>query len=204
MSYQTTKGYSEVVDLESHIEESKWSASKRILCAIFGVVLTTVIALLTASTILWPTHAHVKDIITCGHSIETAQTSGCLYDPLTVRWLPPQCPRTGTDDFAKFNDGQPWRYWADSEGSREFKNLALQFDASGYYTTNKEHLAHCAFMLIRVADALRTGERVDDMTADYDHSKHCAMLLLNRSMSSPTVDEIQTWGRVKLGTCSYR
>ena len=54
-----------------------------------------------------------------------------------------------------------------------------------YFTTNREHLAHCAFHLLRVSDALRDKVTYDFKVYAQHHNRHCAMMLLNASMQAP-------------------
>ena len=141
----------------------------------------------------------------CGTSIPEAISLGCVFDPLTVYWLPPTCSRFGASEFTSFNDGKPWRYWSDVEGREEIIDLPTS-GLGLYYTTEAEHMAHCAFMLLRMADALQNDRKggtrgVDDMTMDFKHSRHCVMMLLNASLSSPTRETINSFGKVQLGSC---
>jgi hypothetical protein len=143
--------------------------------------------------------------LTCGTSLAEATSSGCLFDPLTVQWLPSQCSRELADDYSKqpqsMYDEQPFRYFADRNGKEEILDLSKKTDDAGYWTTQREHLTHCAYMLLRAAKMKHTAQRVDSMTALYQHSEHCAFALLNASRSDPTWDDIQTQGWVRFGSC---
>lgn len=137
---------------------------------------------------------------TCGSTIAEAQARGCIYDPLTVYWMPAACERSHADEFVAFAGDKPWQYWEDQAGTIPIPNLPVR-PGETYFTTEKEHLAHCAFMLMRLADVFHTGKRVDYMTGHFEHSKHCALMLLNASMASPTIDTINSFGEVRFGSC---
>lgn len=166
------------------------------LCVIAILVIITVTAALTKH--IYQPQTRAKE--TCGSTIAEAQARGCIYDPLTVYWMPAACERSHADEFVTFAGDKPWQYWEDQAGTIPISNLRMR-PGETYFTTEKEHLAHCAFLLMRLADVFRTGKRVDYMTGHFEHSKHCAQMLLNASMASPTIDKINSFGEVRFGSC---
>lgn len=70
-----------------------------------------------------------------------------------------------------------------------------------WWGREREHLAHCAWLLVRKAHAVSEGSRVDKLTADFAHSKHCLTLLLRRALQADGVDSIDTRGNVVFGGC---
>ncbi|KAH7134930.1 hypothetical protein B0J11DRAFT_452870 [Dendryphion nanum] len=139
--------------------------------------------------------------LTCGSTIEEAQLKGCAFDQVTDSWLPLQCSRVGLDDFLeKSGRGTPWEYYTDQNRTQRIHDLATTHGP--YWTTEKEHLTHCAFMLVRLADAwAHPGRRLDSKSGSFGHGKHCAMLLLERSMYSPTIDVMNSDGEIMVGQC---
>lgn len=126
----------------------------------------------------------------------------CTFDPLTVQWLPQTCLRAEADEFSAHDH---WRYWTDQAGQHEITDLSRHAgpgEEHWYWTTGREHLTHCAYMLLRVAKIGQGGEgRMDDMSGDYNHSVHCAMNLLEAARSWELFDVIQTQGQVRFGSC---
>ncbi|OAP55469.1 hypothetical protein AYL99_10442 [Fonsecaea erecta] len=138
----------------------------------------------------------------CGHSVAEARDKGCTFDPLTVAWLPAECPRDGADEFVAAANPS-WRYWHDRqmEITGGYDNLSSIGGDGVYWTTTAEHWTHCVFMLWRVHAALARGRRVDWMTANQTHSHHCLMMLLEATKMVPRRDEIHTYGYVRFGSC---
>lgn len=141
----------------------------------------------------------------CGTSLEEAKALGCEYDPLSVAWLPKGCPRDGTDEFVDFlGNGTKWKYWLDKEGTQEIKTpheMAHIGKNGTYWTTQREHITHCAFMMLRVHRAMERGDgRGDMLVRKYAHSKHCLMYLVKLARGEND-DRITTSGNVGFGNC---
>ncbi|KAK1469606.1 hypothetical protein CMEL01_01373 [Colletotrichum melonis] len=138
--------------------------------------------------------------------VAEAQQAGCTFDALAKAWLPAVCPRYGLAEFeaagAAHNQSR-WRYWRDQAGEEELsmEDLASLGRSEKWWGTEREHLTHCAWMLVRKARAFADGGRVDKLTADFDHSKHCTMLLLWRALQAEGIDEMDTSGNVVFGGC---
>jgi hypothetical protein len=143
--------------------------------------------------------------LSCGNSTTEALAIGCTFDPLSVTWLPQRCQRHGTEAFAEYPDthNTTWKYWYDKEGKNQIpdqQSLAALGGNGIYWTTQREHLTHCVYMLLRVHHAMETGDRIDRLGRSYDHSKHCLMMLL--SMRNQTNDDkITTGGDVSFSGC---
>ena len=136
-----------------------------------------------------------------------ARARGCRYDPLSVQWLPKDCSLAQAAEFEAYPNGRrpDWAYWADAAGQEPIRDLSAKVDVGGYWTTNREHLVHCAFMLIRLVDGLESGElqALDGMTRKAGHSRHCIRTLLEHTIEGKQqeLDEVATWGRVLFGDC---
>lgn len=138
---------------------------------------------------------------TCGDTIEEAKTRGCSYDPLTLTWLPWQCSREGAAGFATAEDGHAFHYYADRHKATEIHDLGSRLGTNIYWSTAGEHLAHCAFIIIRKATSQETGEPLDHLSASLHHTRHCALMLLEAARFSPHFDQINTVGNITLGSC---
>ncbi len=112
-----------------------------------------------------PQRLDMENRLHCGNSLAEALACGCIFDQLTLNWLPQPCVRTTEDDFKQFNGS--WPYWSDHEGIDPINpdtELSLRVGDEGFWTTQREHTAHCAFLLIRVADAARQDGIFDSRT----------------------------------------
>ncbi|MCJ1261262.1 hypothetical protein MMC22_001126 [Lobaria immixta] len=137
----------------------------------------------------------------CGATVTEALERNCTFDPLTVQWLPQACLRAGADEFS---EQEHWRYWTDQDGKHEIADLSRHAgpgDEHWYWTTGREHLTHCVYMLLRVAKVGQGGGRMDGMSGNYNHSVHCAMNLLEAARSWDLFNVIQTQGQVRFGSC---
>lgn len=168
--------------------------------AIFGCIVSIVIYIIATIPLVVP-YLKSFSLHSCGNSIEEAITRGCIFDPLTVTWLPKHCSREGVDEFLVSNNNQSWRYYTDSDGSTELLDLSPRLGERTYWTTKGEHLTHCAYILIRSAFAHENKERLDHTSGSLHHTKHCALFLLEAAQFAPDFEEINTAGNVKLGAC---
>lgn len=197
----------------------------RIVGTIIGILILAVYVVATAPMAVKAIAARHR--YTCGSTKEEAIARGCTFDPLTVQWLPKQCSRKGLDQFlvahgtdyswrrsasgSESNDtsmdqipNEPtWRYFADEAQTVEYVNGLMDAPIGHYtyYTTRGEHLAHCAFMLVRAAEARKAGERMDTLTEEYEHSVHCALFLWEYAKHAPHFNTINTPGDIILGSC---
>jgi hypothetical protein len=192
----------------------------RVAGAVVGILCLGVYIFVTAPMLLSAALAHHQ--FTCGSTLEEAKARGCTFDPMTVQWLPPQCSRAGLDEFLvahgsyapwekrsespypdQIANESTWRYYTDETQTVEYVD-GLHMAPLGhymYYTTRGEHLAHCAFILVRGAEARAAGERLDLLSGDSVHTRHCALFLWEYARQAPNFDTVNTPGDVMLGAC---
>jgi hypothetical protein len=129
--------------------------------------------------------------VSCGQSVAEARQRDCQWDSLVMAWLPKDCPQFGVDDYVALGEGtkgngSSWTYWQDRDGEHVIDDpsiMAAGSDITGspedlpnddwWWTTEGEHLTHCAWMLIRLSHAMSDGSNIDGKTADFHHTKHC-------------------------------
>ncbi len=103
--------------------------------------------------------------------------AGCSFDMLSKAWLPAECPRYGTEEYVHasrdFNMSH-WYYFTDPEGSAEYDHRELPYKVSNlpgekwvWTGTDREHMVHCAWIIIRLAHAYKMNHRVDILTANF-------------------------------------
>lgn len=65
-----------------------------------------------------------------------------------------------------------------------------------YWTSVREHLVHCLYLLRRGHDVHMRGDRLDTMLADMDHVDHCTNYLANwLRRPDPELEELGTQGK---------
>ncbi|KAI1155869.1 hypothetical protein F4825DRAFT_405943 [Nemania diffusa] len=152
--------------------------------------------------------------LTCGTSVAEARKAGCSFDRLTKAWLPAECPRYYEDEYIQFpatlnmTNMTGWHYWEDRTTAKEITDQEMSLFAEtrplgdmSWVSTNRMHLAHCAFVLMRRADIEEAGERMDATTEFIPHMKHCLQMLLNAAMKAPGIDKPLAEGQVGFGAC---
>ncbi|KAI0100219.1 hypothetical protein GGR51DRAFT_356174 [Nemania sp. FL0031] len=153
--------------------------------------------------------------LSCGTTFAEAEARGCTFDQLVKAWLHPTCPRYGLQEYldAGHTAGnrtgtEQWPYWWDREQTRpiSYEDLALMAnndDEGGdkWYTTGREHMTHCTWVLIRLAYVYTTGQRHDFLVSQFHHAKHCALFMLDRALEGPDVDAVRTIGNTVFGSC---
>lgn len=166
------------------------------------IILSVILNFMLVFTIVFLTRsAEKQDIIHCGTSITEALQRGCTYDQLTLRWLPENCSRVGLKEYLEASAPAGWKYWLDNEGTKPVEDISLYVNGTALYTTEREHLTHCAYQLIRAAAGLQNKGALDTRARDFGHNHHCSMRLLGAAMQSPGLDEITTFVHNKLGAC---
>ncbi|KAI1815060.1 hypothetical protein GGS20DRAFT_545314 [Poronia punctata] len=155
--------------------------------------------------------------LSCGHTFESAHAANCTFDQLVKAWLPPSCPRYGLSEYLEaaassssknnqsgnFNNFPYWHDQTQQNPITDLSSIAADFEVGAkYWTTGREHMTHCTWMLIRLAYVYTTpGQRHDLLVSNFDHAKHCALFMLDRALEGPDVDVVRTVGNVVFGSC---
>ncbi|KAI3331418.1 hypothetical protein HD806DRAFT_477303 [Xylariaceae sp. AK1471] len=183
---------------------------------IYTGIAALAVSLVTISTLyLQLLHQHApRPQLTCGTSIAEARQAGCTFDRLTKAWLPAQCPRYFEEEYLQFPSTlkmmnmTSWQYWEDRATTKEVTDEEMSMyaetrplHAMSWVSTDRMHLAHCAFVLMRRADAVEHGERMDATAAYNPHMKHCLQMLLDAAMKAPGIDRPTAEGQVGFGAC---
>ncbi|KAH6666763.1 hypothetical protein B0J14DRAFT_604344 [Halenospora varia] len=167
-----------------------WQIAAAISTIGFAIILTLYLQLLSQA---YPPRLH------CGSSVEEAVLRGCTWDTISKYWLPAECPRIGIPENAVTD----WNYYTTPQGGETVDITGT--DGSGYkwWSTEKEHSMHCAYLLVRMGYVVSTSGRVDNTLQNFPHTRHCALFLLDRALLSPTANNITTKGKSpsKVGSC---
>jgi hypothetical protein len=139
---------------------------------------------------------------TCGNSSTEAVENGCVFDRLTVSWQHPSCSQAATSDFLLYAGDRPYEYWLDQKGTQLLdENELAHLNERWYWSTKREHLAHCAFVILRFYKAIDAGERVDDLAGSTKHAHHCMKNFLSLLEKSDDWDDINTTGNIQYLSC---
>ncbi|CAG7922731.1 unnamed protein product [Penicillium olsonii] len=132
----------------------------------------------------------------CGNSTTEAEERGCAYDPLAGCWLHKECPRDFTHEFATFNNGQPFVYYYDEAMTQQMKDYdEVGRNPDRYWTSIREHLVHCLYLLRRGHEVHMRGDRLDTMLGDLEHVDHCTNMLADwLRRDDPVLDHVGTSG----------
>lgn len=147
-----------------------------------------------------------RTLLACGNSTAEAKAHGCSYDPLSACWLPKECPRDYNHEFSHFNNGKPFVYFYDEAATRQMKDYdEVGMNENGHYWTSvREHLVHCLYLLRRGHDVHMRGDRLDSMLGSIEHVDHCTDFLANwLRRDDPALNHIGTQGKTScFNTCS--
>lgn len=143
-----------------------------------------------------------REDLSCGNTTEQAESLGCEYDPLSACWMHPDCPRDYTDEFITYNNGDSFHYYYNHEGTRRIDSWYDLSQLGYYWSSTREHLVHCSFILRRGHDTRARGARVDSMAGDLHHSDHCSEFLAdNLGKSREDLEQLGTYGEVGFLSC---
>jgi hypothetical protein len=142
----------------------------------------------------------------CGSSAVEARARKCTFNQLTWAWIPPSCPPYTESEFVSA-ESKPWVYWQDLERTTEVKGPAWEEMLDGeraVFSEKREHLTHCVFMSLALAQLLHSGGAYWDKLVDYEHHEHCAKMLLGEIRKGHGIaenvgarkrdEEMEEWG----------
>lgn len=152
-------------------------------------------------TILSPTEINSTPHI-CGNSSYEARQNGCTFDQLNWSWLPPNCPPYANDLFIEA-ENPGWRYYETLEQNNPVEGDQWEEVLNGdrrVFVERREHLSHCVFRFLSIAQILRDGTPYHRKLADYRHSAHCANAVLDSMRRDPEWFNVDTYS----GKVSFR
>ncbi|KIM98238.1 hypothetical protein OIDMADRAFT_128271 [Oidiodendron maius Zn] len=122
-----------------------------------------------------------------GTTVAEALSRGCVFTPLALGWLPPQCLDLElSDDFDKQGPlaGGEWPYWADLNGTTRLtrEEMGLLAEVGGvFYTTQEWHVMHCMYTWRKHYRSQFTGVNIERRSNGIDHIHHCEGIVLDRA-----------------------
>lgn len=146
----------------------------------------------------------------CGSSPSDALARGCTFDIMTTSWQHPDCYDAELNAEITALHG-PWKfYW--SSGPPDVRpqddmlhvipTEELGFHQGLFWATREYHVWHCTYAWRSMHRALERGRKIDKFLSDYEHTAHCARLLVNASdpLGLP-MDSAVTRATVKYPLC---
>ncbi|KAL4751947.1 hypothetical protein BDW72DRAFT_192457 [Aspergillus terricola var. indicus] len=126
----------------------------------------------------------------CGTSVATAKARGCRYDILSKAWTPSRCfDQASIAEYQAWDEGgRSWLAYADAEHTHPLSIDQTGSIASGtYYTTEHDHIVHCAMLWKKQFRALSEGRReLDALIVDPHHTDHCVKYLVQMTEAANT------------------
>ncbi|PTB49542.1 hypothetical protein M431DRAFT_534679 [Trichoderma harzianum CBS 226.95] len=137
----------------------------------------------------------------CGNTEAEAIALGCRFDLMTWAWLSSSCPRYASDEFITA-DSEPWRYYMDVQGFLEVRGdnwTSALNNQVPIYVERREHITHCLYTFLSMAQAIRDGTQTFPRLSGYGHIRHCVMIVLDSAKFDPAWKNIDT----DIGIASY-
>jgi len=138
-----------------------------------------------------------------GTTVAEAKSRGCVFSPLALSWLPPQClDKELSDDFDLQGPlpGGAWPYWADHNATipitrEQMGELADIPEKKGvFYTTQGWHVTHCMYTWRKHYRARFNNVALEWRNDGIDHIEHCTGIVSDRA----PLDQIWTMAGVEL------
>ncbi|KAJ5729343.1 uncharacterized protein N7483_003851 [Penicillium malachiteum] len=143
-----------------------------------GIAILAFIVLLTHAHLNAKLRNNVHQVFPCGNSSAQARARGCSFDQLMWSWYPKHCPHYANDEYLNFQD---WKFYSDPYTKEvvDKNNWTKALDNEiSVYGERGEHLTHCVFMFLSLAQILHGGGKYTQRYLDYPHMEHCAKTLL--------------------------
>lgn len=114
----------------------------------------------------------------CGNTAAEARALGCTLDNMTWSWLSPSCPRYASVEFEQVED---FVYFSDPVSriavSGEDWEKAINNEIP-LYTERREHVSHCVYTFLSLAQIIRDGTETYPKLSSYAHMEHCVAVVM--------------------------
>ena len=133
------------------------------------------------------------ELLTCGHSTPEAKEKGCQYDILSNHWVPDIC--MDQEAVEEYQADGSWFGFAD-EHRTELLTIDAMSEMDFYYTSERDHIVHCAMLWRKQYKAFFEGrQKLDTLIASKSHTLHCSQFLIDMTENGPDYWNmpIKTW-----------
>jgi hypothetical protein len=138
----------------------------------------------------------------CGSSASEARERGCVFDIMMTGWVKEECyDQALSEEYLKLGG---FRFFYDLEGTDEMPlGVVRRGEHHHMYTNDLHHRAHCVYVWKLQALALEAQAKgevklISNESMSYDHTVHCAQILVN---SNPSPPFSMNYGEVDYLTC---
>lgn len=130
----------------------------------------------------------------CGSSPVEAKAAGCVFDLMTVSWLPLEC--YDSELTAQFMEEWPWKFYlsnstlpeAPPESREEIPSLeAISSTTELMWTDRRFHIYHCIYGWKMMHRAVERGWKMESSLTSYHHTEHCSDTLANTTVPMDAV-----------------
>ena len=130
----------------------------------------------------------------CGKSPEEAEAAGCVFDLMTVSWLPLEC--YDGELTTQFMEEGPWDFYLSNSTRPEAlpeervkipSVEAISKTTELMWTDRRFHVLHCIYNWKMMHRAIERGWKMESSLATYHHTEHCASTLANTSVPLASV-----------------
>ena len=135
----------------------------------------------------------------CGTSVAEAKALGCEYDILANHWVPKQC--MDQDAVEEYQSDGSW-YGYSYENRTELLTIEDMGELPLYYTSERDHIVHCAMLWRKQYRAFSEGRKIiDSITADPEHTHHCSQYLMDMTELGPDLRTVPLVVNVGFAGC---
>ncbi|XPS73895.1 hypothetical protein M3J09_006027 [Ascochyta lentis] len=130
----------------------------------------------------------------CGNSSSEAEAAGCVFDLMTVSWLPLEC--YDSELTAQFMEEGPWVFYLSNstrpealpEEREQIPSLeAISKTTELMWTDRRFHVYHCIYGWKMMHRAIERGWKMESSLATYHHTEHCSDTLANTTVPMEAV-----------------
>ncbi|KAL7778433.1 hypothetical protein CFE70_007933 [Pyrenophora teres f. teres 0-1] len=130
----------------------------------------------------------------CGNSPTEAEAAGCVFDLMTVSWLPLEC--YDGELTTKFMEEEPWNFYLSNstrpealpEERTQIPSLkTISKTTELMWTDRRFHVFHCIYGWKMMHRAIERGWKMESSLATYHHTEHCSDTLANTSVPLESV-----------------
>ncbi|KAI9745505.1 MAG: hypothetical protein M1818_001039 [Claussenomyces sp. TS43310] len=166
------------------LRHSLWQTTNyacNILTFLLGLSILVLLVVHDRSSHSSPAHSesrlqgiHWKD---CGTTAAEAQLKNCRFDLMLTSWLHADC--FDSQLMERYLSEHDYKWYADSD----LKTILPDDGALHRVFVEKEfHFVHCAYMWEMQMRAYRSGKAIDHNIWQYEHTVHCAKLLVSQQL----------------------
>ncbi|KAF2107809.1 hypothetical protein BDV96DRAFT_588217 [Lophiotrema nucula] len=136
------------------------------------------------------------NLCTCGPTLSSALSRGCVYDSLAAAWLPPHCRDTSlTTTFEASGphaDGS-WPYYLDANGTLPLSvgEIAAMGEKARFWASREWHVAHCLWYWEKYVRMRDTGVVMERRFDGVAHVRHCRRLVMRRGWKGAVLVEVK-------------